>query len=200
MPSRSRRGSAYKGSAFWGAAAGGGDRGLTLQRGRTALRGSTAGPGDRICIYRYAESSTECLSPCAAPSVPAARGSHMRHGSRRCLGEHGADNTLHAAVTTFHEPCGCWGGTGERRPRGAPRRQGGLHRGVGRGVRTAHPWRLHWGQQAAQGAIRPAASGSESGRALSCEAAQCAGRTRRLAGTIFNNCSTVILQSRVWMI
>ena len=35
------------------------------------------------------------------------------------------------AVTTFHEPCGCWVGTGGRRPRGAPRRQGGQQRGVG---------------------------------------------------------------------
>ena len=35
------------------------------------------------------------------------------------------------AVTTFHEPCGCWVGTGGRRPRGAPQRQGGQHRGVG---------------------------------------------------------------------
>jgi len=181
VPSRSHRGSAYKGSACWGAATGGRDRGLTLQRGRTALRGSTAGPGDRICIYRYAESSMECLSPCAAPSIPAARGPHLRQGSRRCLGEHGADSTLHSCRN--HLP---------RALRLVRENEGpGAHL-EGRASSTeayaeaseqhTHgACRLHWGQQAAQGAIRPAATGSRSAAAICCQAASCAGGTRRLA-------------------
>ena len=56
-------------------------------------------PGDRICIYRYAESSTECLSPGAAPSIPAARRLRLRLGSRHSEGEHGAIGSPHSCRT-----------------------------------------------------------------------------------------------------
>ena len=61
-------------------------------------------PGDRICIYRYAESSTECLSPGAAPSIPAARRLRLRQGSRHSGGEHGAMGSALVPYNSFPRP------------------------------------------------------------------------------------------------
>ena len=45
------------------------------------------------------ESFTECLSPGAAPNTAAARGPHLRHGSRRGRGEHNAQGTPHSCLS-----------------------------------------------------------------------------------------------------
>jgi len=166
-----------------------------------AQREATAGSWRSNLHLQILRFSLECVSPGATPGIAAARRLHLRHGSRRCRGEHGAHGRPHSCRTAAATRPVAAGEVREDGWSGAllEGTAGGAEVGAGASEQRS-PYACCWGsrphkersdqRRAALGRQQPLDGRRRSARA----------RRRGWRGTIFNNCNTVILQSRASII